>query len=107
MWALLNGFKNIYQTCILSGAVLSVLCVSSHDNWCKVSFPGVLRTCRGQRSLQPAHSQRASCHGDQIAMPMDLLQGQELMARLKIPEAEVSTGVLCGPTSGLQIIGVF
>lgn len=29
-------------------------------------------------------------------MPMYLLQGQELMARLKIPEAEVSTGAVYG-----------
>ena len=65
----------------------------------RCDLSGVLRTSRRQWSPKPDQSKglrEPVCHGNQIATLMYLLQGQELMARLKIPEAEVSTGAVCG-----------
>ena len=65
----------------------------------RCDLSGVLRISRRQWSPKPDQSKELRepvCCGNQIAMPMYLLQGQELMARLKIPEAEVSTGAVYG-----------
>lgn len=54
MWALPKGFKNIFQICIILGALLSVLCISSHDNWYKAGIISQMcwQTPRRQRSPQ-------------------------------------------------------
>lgn len=50
MWALLKGFKDIYQMFTVSGAVLNVLCILSPDTWYEAG--AVLRCVQNPRETE-------------------------------------------------------
>lgn len=82
-WALLEGLKNIHQTFILRGTLLSVWCISPHDTGCKAETSHRCADKTPGGGGLHSWGQESPLPWQLTATPTCPLQGWKAMARLR------------------------